>query len=63
MPFTGARSNFFDPTREQMKKVAISCGISTPAWVVCKKLVDIERAAKLTYPLIVKVSFLLLRRH
>ena len=32
VPFTGADTAFYEPTRLQMKKVALACGIAVPAW-------------------------------
>jgi hypothetical protein len=32
VPFTGAGKLFYEPTRLQMKKVALACGILVPAW-------------------------------
>lgn len=53
--FTGSTSEFYEPTREQMKRACIAEGIHTPAWVVAKDDEDIERAAAtLRFPLFVK---------
>lgn len=55
VPFTGADSTFYDPTREMMKRVAHYYGIRTPAGVFAHEDADIERAAEtLRFPLIVK---------
>jgi D-alanine-D-alanine ligase len=55
VPFTGATSNFYEPSREAMK---LACGrerIATPAWVLARDEADVERAAKeLRFPLFVK---------
>ena len=32
VPFTGADLKFYEPTRIQMKKVALACGVKVPAW-------------------------------
>jgi D-ala D-ala ligase C-terminus/SET domain len=32
LPFTGANVSFFEPTRLDMKKAAISCNVSVPLW-------------------------------
>jgi D-alanine-D-alanine ligase-like ATP-grasp enzyme len=32
VPFTGADLKFFEPTRLEMKKVALACGVQVPAW-------------------------------
>ncbi|WP_076791353.1 SET domain-containing protein-lysine N-methyltransferase [Chlorobium sp. KB01] len=54
-PFTGASSDFYDPTREDMKRVARSFGIDTPLHRFVATEVDIEEAAlNLRFPLIVK---------
>ncbi|MBW3534456.1 MAG: hypothetical protein KY453_04455 [Gemmatimonadetes bacterium] len=48
VPFTGATSAFFEPSREAMKRVCAAWGVDTPGH-------DVERAAEtLRYPLIVK---------
>jgi len=54
LPFTGASSSFYQPSKEHMKRVAQQAGIKTPAWVFAFKEEDIEAATKLNYPLIVK---------
>lgn len=54
IPFTGANAKFYDPTREEMKKVAISYGCSTPAWAMIRSMADVHRTDQLVYPLIVK---------
>ena len=53
--FTGSTSEFYEPSREQMKQACLSVGIHTPAWVVAKDDEDVERAAEtLKFPLFVK---------
>jgi D-alanine-D-alanine ligase-like ATP-grasp enzyme len=53
--FTGGDSDFFDPTREQMKKIAARVGVPTPAATFVKSMVDVERAARtLRFPMLVK---------
>ena len=55
LPFTGARSHFYDPTREQMKQACEKAGIFTPRYVITHDAHDAERIAHtLTFPLIVK---------
>ncbi len=54
-PFTGAASDFYEPTREDMKRVARSFGIKTPLhrYVITED--DITEAGQnLRFPLIVK---------
>ncbi len=55
VPFTGARSAFFDPTRLQMKRACRSAGIATPRHTVARSLDDADAALRsLRFPLIVK---------
>lgn len=55
VPFTGADSRFFDPSREAMKRVCAAWGIDTPGYVIAVTARDLERAADtLRFPLIVK---------
>ena len=55
VPFTGATSEFYEPSREAMKAACRAQGIDTPAFVMAKQEVDIARAAKsLQYPMFVK---------
>jgi D-alanine-D-alanine ligase len=55
VPFTGATSEFYEPTREAMKRVCRSWGIDTPAYVTARTPEDVERAADvLRFPLFVK---------
>jgi D-alanine-D-alanine ligase len=54
--FTGADSAFYDPSREEMKRVCRLYGIHTPESVEAYYDEDIERAAEtLNFPLIVKI--------
>ncbi len=55
MPFTGASSNFYEPSRETMKRVCHFWGIKVPAFVFAADEESIELAASLlTFPLITK---------
>jgi D-alanine-D-alanine ligase len=55
VPFTGATSGFYEPSREQMKQACQAAGIATPAHVVARTHADVERAAAtLQFPLFVK---------
>ncbi len=55
VPFTGATSEFYEPSREAMKAACREQGIDTPAFVMAKQEVDIARAAKsLQFPMFVK---------
>jgi D-alanine-D-alanine ligase len=55
VPFTGATSKFYEPSREQMKKACRASGIATPAYVMARTTEDVERAAAtLRFPLFVK---------
>jgi len=55
LPFTGATSNFYEPSREMMKKVCHFWGIKAPAFVSATDSTDIELASKsLRFPLITK---------
>jgi D-alanine-D-alanine ligase-like ATP-grasp enzyme len=55
VPFTGADSRFFDPSREAMKRVCAAWGIDTPGYVMAQSERDLERAGDtLRFPLIVK---------
>ena len=55
VPFTGATSDFYEPTRIQMKAACHAEGIATPAHVLARTLEDVERAAyTLRFPLFVK---------
>jgi D-alanine-D-alanine ligase len=53
--FTGATSNFYEPSREAMKRACRSEGIDTPEYVLAHCEADVERAAEqLRFPLFVK---------
>ncbi|MBI3714779.1 MAG: D-alanine--D-alanine ligase [Betaproteobacteria bacterium] len=53
--FTGATSEFYEPSREQMKQACLAEGIAVPAYVMAHDEADVERAAKtLHFPLFVK---------
>jgi len=53
--FTGANSDFFDPTRQEMKACAKKANVPTPNWVFIDRVKDVERVAKrLRYPILVK---------
>lgn len=55
VPFTGATSNYYEPTREEMKEACRREGIATPAAVLARDGADVERAAEtLRFPLFVK---------
>ena len=55
VPFTGATSEFYEPSREQMKQACLASGIDTPAYLFAQDDFDIERAAAtLRFPLFVK---------
>lgn len=54
LAFTGAASDFYEPSREAMKKVCYYAGIGTPAYVNASSLCDVEAAAALRFPLLVK---------
>ena len=55
VPFTGATSKFYEPSREAMKHACRAEGIASPAYAYARTEADIERAArKLRFPLFVK---------
>ncbi len=55
VPFTGAASDFYEPSREAMKRVCAAYGIGTPAYVMAERDEDVERALDtLRFPMIVK---------
>lgn len=55
VPFTGATSEFFEPSRPAMKRACRARGIASPAYVLARNERDVERAAeKLNFPLFVK---------
>lgn len=54
-PFCGSTSEFYEPSRETMKRVCVDLGIDTPAHVLARTSADVERAARrLKFPLFVK---------
>lgn len=54
--FTGADSAFFDPSREDMKRICRHYGMLTPEYIEAYSEADIDCAAsKLRFPLIVKI--------
>ena len=55
VPFTGATSSFYEPTRIEMKEACASVGVASPACVLARTEEDVERAAQtLRFPLFVK---------
>lgn len=55
VPYAGACSNCYEPTRVDMKKACARIGIATPNYVVARIPEDVERAAaELNFPLFVK---------
>ena len=53
--FTGATSDFYEPSREIMKRACHYAGIGTPGYLFAEQPADVERAAEvLNFPLIVK---------
>ena len=55
VPFTGATSEYYEPSRERMKEVCRAEGIATPDYVLARCEADVERAAEvLRFPLFVK---------
>lgn len=55
VPFTGADSGFYDPSREAMKRVCAAWGVAMPDYVMAADEAGIERALDtLRFPLIVK---------
>lgn len=55
IPFTGAVSSCYEPTRTEMKDVCRSVGIATPNYVVARNDEDVQRAIEtLRFPLFVK---------
>ncbi len=55
VPFTGATSDYYEPTRMAMKEACTRVGVATPACVLASTPLDVERAAEeLTFPLFVK---------
>ncbi len=55
VPFAGASSECYEPTREQMKDVCHQLGIATPRHVLARTEEDVQTAAQtLQFPLFVK---------
>jgi len=55
LPFTGATSEFYEPSREAMKRVCAAWGIGFPDYVLARTEEDLDRAARtLSFPLIIK---------
>ncbi|MDX2474769.1 MAG: D-alanine--D-alanine ligase, partial [Candidatus Krumholzibacteria bacterium] len=55
VPFTGATSEFYEPTRQQMKDACHAQGIHTPRHLTAHTPEDVERAAwTMKFPLFVK---------
>ena len=55
VPFTGATSDFFEPSRQEMKAACAAQGIPTPRHAFARTEEDVERAAAtLRFPLFVK---------
>ncbi len=55
VPFTGATSSFYEPTRLEMKAACQSVGVATPACILARTPEDVEQAATtLRFPLFVK---------
>ena len=55
LPFTGADSAFYEPSREAMKRVCAAWGIETPSYIIARDKADVDRAAEmLRFPLFVK---------
>lgn len=55
VPFTGASSSCYEPSREAMKRACAAEGIATPAHVLARDESDVERAiSRLSFPLFVK---------
>jgi D-alanine-D-alanine ligase-like ATP-grasp enzyme len=55
VPFTGAASEFYEPSREAMKRVCRAWDIDTPSYVTARTADDVHRAARtLRFPLFVK---------
>lgn len=55
VPFAGATSECYEPTRVEMKEACYALGIATPNYVLAHTQEDVERAAStLKFPLFVK---------
>lgn len=55
VPFTGATSNYYEPTRVEMKLACRREGIAAPDYVLCRCPEDVDRAIEtLRFPMFVK---------
>jgi len=55
VPFTGATSEFYEPSREAMKRVCRAWNIDTPEYVIARTEAEVHHAARvLRFPLFVK---------
>lgn len=55
VPFTGGTSDFYEPSREAMKRACHALNIDTPAYVIARTVADVRHAAQeLNFPLFVK---------
>lgn len=55
LPFTGAKSDFYEPTRDQMVFAGQNCSVPFPAGINIRSLDEISRVCELIrFPLIVK---------
>jgi D-alanine-D-alanine ligase len=53
--FTGANSDFFDPTRQQMKSAARKAGVPAPSSVFIDSIEDVDKAVRrLKFPMLTK---------
>ena len=53
--FTGANSDFFDPTRQEMKSAARKANVPAPGGVFVDRIEDIEKVLKkLKFPMLIK---------
>ncbi len=57
LPYTGSTMQLYDPSKELMKYVSFSGGVSSPNFVLASKTSDLEIAIKqLTFPFFIKPS-------
>jgi D-alanine-D-alanine ligase len=57
LPFTGPPSTLYDQPKDVMKLVAVSSGVTVPAWVLARSEGDVAAAAAtLRFPMFVKPS-------
>jgi D-alanine-D-alanine ligase len=55
LAFTGAGSEFFDPSRQEMKVHAKKAKVPSPKWIIIERVEDVKRVAKkLRFPVLVK---------